>query len=97
MCVFLVDSMLVAEQLNGNYACRSEDLQDTYSKCVSILEDLTNRGQPWQIRHIYREYNATADALPGRGPPRNCSDRVGDGNQDRGRETIIILFAVQTS
>ena len=24
MCVFLVDSMLVAEQLNGNYACRSE-------------------------------------------------------------------------
>ena len=67
MCVFLVDSMLVAEQLNGNYACRSEDLQDTYSKCVSILEDLTNRGQPWQIRHIYREYNATADALAGQG------------------------------
>ena len=65
-CVFEVDSKLVAEQLNGNYACRSEDLQDTNSKCVSILKDLTNRGQ-WQIRHIYREYNATADALAGQG------------------------------
>ena len=66
-CVFEVDSKLVAEQLNGNYACRSEDLQGKYSECVSILQDLTNRGQPWQIRHIYREYNAVADALARQG------------------------------
>ena len=66
-CVFEVDSLLVAEQLNGNYACRSTDLQGTYSKCVEILKGLTARGQPWEIRHIYREYNATADALAGQG------------------------------
>ena len=66
-CVFEVDSLLVAEQLNGNYACRSTDLQGTYSKCVDILKSLTARGQPWEIRHIYREYNATADALAGQG------------------------------
>ena len=58
---------MVAKKLNGNYACRSEDLQGKYSECVSILQDRTNRGQPWQIRHVYRQYNAVADALAGKG------------------------------
>ena len=67
--IFEVDSLLIAEQLNGNYVCRSPDLQDTYSKCVEILNGV--RGQPWELRHIHREYNVTADALAGKGASRD--------------------------
>ena len=28
-----------------------------------MLKELTDRWQEWMIRHIYREYNCTADAL----------------------------------
>ena len=78
-CVFEVDPLLVAEQLNRNYACRSTDLQDTSSKCVDILRGLTASGQ----------HSSTANTMrrqmhwPGKGRLP-----AGVGNQAHGRARI---------
>jgi len=62
-CIFEVDSLVVANQLLGIYGCRNPDLIPAYRECCTLLGCLTQRGQPWVLRHIYREYNATADSL----------------------------------
>ena len=66
---FRVDSMLVAKQLNGEWACRNEQLQPLYEQCLSIIETLRKRVPPIHlvIEHIYREYNSGADSLANQG------------------------------
>ncbi len=64
---FEVDSMLVARQILvfgvGKFACRSGSLLLLFSQCVELGRSLESQGNSWKIRHIYREYNQTADAL----------------------------------
>ncbi len=64
--VFRVDSMLVANQLGGTWACRSTDLRPLYEKAVRLLQMLQqNRENAGEIRvqHVYREFNRDADGL----------------------------------
>ena len=65
MVVFEVDSMLLARHLAHHrpWACRSENLLQINIDCVRIGKDLSNSGVLWEIRHIYREFNQTADSL----------------------------------
>ena len=63
--LFEVDSMLVARQLAKfrPSACRSENLRELHAECVRLCVCLSANGIVWNVRHIYREYNQTADAL----------------------------------
>ena len=31
--------------------------------CIALGDVLTNAGISWKVRHVYREYNQTADSL----------------------------------
>ena len=65
--VFEVDSNILARQLQvfgiGKFACRSESLKRYFLQCVRLGWDMSGRGIAWRIRHIYREFNQTADSL----------------------------------
>ena len=63
--LFEVDSMLLAKQLAryGPWACRSENLLELHCECVRLGQDLDAAGVEWRVRHIYREFNQTADTL----------------------------------
>ena len=63
--VFEVDSMLVASQMAQYqpWACRADSLLELHSRCSDLGAALTIRGVRWSCRHIYREFNQTADAL----------------------------------
>ena len=65
--LFEVDSLLIARQIqvlgSGKFACRSEALAPRLAECIHVGKDLDARGVRWLVRHIYREYNQTADAL----------------------------------
>ena len=63
--LFEVDSMLLARQMSRfrPWACRSESLVQIHIECVKLSKFLENNGVNLDIRHIYREYNQTADAL----------------------------------
>ena len=62
---FQVDSLLVARQLQGCWACRSPDLIPLYEEALHLLTTL--RSDPLVedviVEHIYREFNVEADAL----------------------------------
>ena len=62
---FRVDSMLVAKQLQGQWACRSPDLVPLYEQCLVLLQGLRSSAHVSQVQveHIYREFNAYADSL----------------------------------
>ena len=62
--VFQVDSKLVAEQMarHGAWACRSPDLIPLRDACRDFGQVLTDALVIWEVRHIYRESNQTADA-----------------------------------
>ena len=62
---FRVDSMLVARQLQGCWACRAAHLQHLYMACLDLIGILRRRAGPEhvQVQHIYREYNGDADGL----------------------------------
>ena len=64
-CCFRVDSLLVARQLRGEWACRAPHLVPTYTRCLQLLERLRAHVAPNTVRvqHIYREYNGDADGL----------------------------------
>ena len=65
-CVmFEVDSMLLARQLAKfrPWACRSISLIEVHAECVRLGETMLARGTDWKIRHVYREFNQTSDAL----------------------------------
>ena len=67
--VFEVDSMLVARQLAKHqpWACRSTNLIPLHRRCVIICQSLSQHGVVWDVRHIYREFNQTADTLSNQG------------------------------
>ena len=57
--------MLVAMQLARYrpWACRSLDLVDLHAQCISFLEQMRAVGIDAYVRHIYREFNQSADSL----------------------------------
>ncbi len=63
--MFEVDSMLVAKQMCPimPWACRSENLLGLHSDCLRLADVFEQNGTSWGIRHIYREFNQTADTL----------------------------------
>ena len=63
--VFQVDSDIVARQMQRVNAsvCQSADLLQLHHDCVRLGHALDDRGVRWEVRHIYREYNQTADGL----------------------------------
>ncbi len=62
---FRVDSKLLAEQLNGRWACRCEHLRPLYEHGLSLLGRLRSTRDFGKVtlEHVYREFNAGADAL----------------------------------
>ena len=62
-CHFRVDSMLVARQLQGVWACRSHGLIPLYERALHLQRSIQERGCSVVIEHIYREFNAYADSL----------------------------------
>ena len=63
--VFEVDSMLLAMQMARRrpWACRSESLIGFHEVCIRLGEQLSRNNVDWLVRHVYREFNQTADAL----------------------------------
>ena len=62
---FRVDSLLVARQLQGLWRCRAVHLHAVYEACLDLLKELRSRhGHDCvKVEHVYREFNASADAL----------------------------------
>ena len=73
---FEVDSDLVAKQMNFRSGCKNSSLKGLFADCCAYGKQLTDMGVEWKVRHIYREFNQTADSLanaaiddePGNGP-----------------------------
>ena len=63
--VFQVDSDLVARQMARVDAsvCGCRDLLPLHRACVALGERLDEMGTSWEVRHVYREFNQTADML----------------------------------
>ena len=64
--VFRVDSMLVAKQLRGEWACRCPSLRPLYERAVELMQGLSRVRQnvsDVRIQHVYREFNRDADGL----------------------------------
>ena len=60
-----VDSYVVAKHMahRNAWACKTKTLKEHYITCRALGKELTDKGVKWEVRHIYREYNQTADAL----------------------------------
>ena len=69
--LFEVDTKVVARQVLrfcvGKYACKTESLKPLFLRCVGIGHRLDHAGVKWRIRHVYREFNQTADSLANEG------------------------------
>jgi len=69
--MFEVDSKLLARQVQafglGKFACRSFSLWPWWERCVRHGNRLEQAQCNWRIRHIYREFNQTADQLANEG------------------------------
>ena len=63
--VFQVDSLLVCRQMArfDAWACRSPDLVDLRDECRAMGAQLDRDGVRWEVQHIYREFNQSADSL----------------------------------
>jgi len=62
-----LDSLLVVRQINGAWRCLNPTLQGYWNDCHRLLDSARGQGCRISIDHIYREYNADADALANRG------------------------------
>ena len=62
--ILYVDSLLVAKQIAGQWACRAPHLMGFYEQALDLVELLRQdeRLERFEIKHVYREYNADADA-----------------------------------
>jgi ribonuclease HI len=58
---FQLDSLLVVNQINGIWACRSTCLEVYYSEAAGMIERMEAEGTRVIVEHIYREYNKLAD------------------------------------
>jgi phosphoribosylglycinamide formyltransferase-1 len=56
------DSELMVRQLNGEYKVKNEGLKELFGRAFELLDKFKS----WQISHIRREKNKTADALVNR-------------------------------
>lgn len=56
---FVGDSMLIVEQVGGNWKVKQEHLRPLHTKAKDALRDL----ERWSIRHVKRDDNARADEL----------------------------------
>ena len=65
-CCFQVDSMLVARQVRGEWACRDTNLQPLLAYVWSMMREMERAGKTIIVEHIYREFNTEADALANR-------------------------------
>ena len=63
--IFEVHSLIIAKQLARHlpWACRSENLIALHQQCVHVCDSLSALHISWDIRHIFREFNQTADTL----------------------------------
>ena len=63
--IFEVDCVILAKQLARHlpWACRSENLTALHQQCVHVCDSLSALHISWDIHHIYREFNQTADTL----------------------------------
>ena len=63
--VFEVDSFVVAKHMahRNAWACKTKALKEHYKTCRALGQKLTEKGVKWEVRHIYREFNQTADGL----------------------------------
>ena len=63
--ILRLDSLLVARQLNGIWACKAQHLRPMYEECLRILSLIRHSDdiQSMAIEHVYREFNAEADAM----------------------------------
>ena len=61
-----VDSLLVAQQVNYKWACRSPELRPLLEQVWQYLRQLPAHGESAIVEHIYREFNTEADALANR-------------------------------
>ena len=63
--VFEVDSFVVAKHMahRNAWACKTKALKEHYKTCRALGQELTEKGVKWEVRHIYREFNQTADGL----------------------------------
>ena len=65
--VIEVDSLLVSKQATAQWRCRNQDLQPYFDRCWTLIEAARQARKGIDIRHIYREFNADADALANKG------------------------------
>jgi ribonuclease HI len=56
---FVGDSMLIVEQVRGNWKVKQEHLRPLHTKATDALRDLGS----WSIRHVKRDENSRADEL----------------------------------
>jgi ribonuclease HI len=56
---FVGDSMLIVEQVRGNWKVKQEHLRPLHTKVRDALRDL----ESWSIRHVKRGENERADEL----------------------------------
>ena len=54
-----LDSLLVVQQVNGNYKVKSKNLKDLCNQCNDLIEKIDNV----EIYHVPREQNKRADEL----------------------------------
>lgn len=53
------DSMLVVNQIKGDWKCKNSKLQEYKKEALSLLSKLDK----FEIHHVYRRYNTRADEL----------------------------------
>ena len=63
--MFRVDSLLVARQLQGKWACKCAHLLPLYCRAIQLLDSIRRapHTQDAIVEHIYREFNSDADGL----------------------------------
>ena len=63
--ILRLDSMLVARQLAGQWACRAPTLVRLYEHGLQLVQSLRTHEhvRHFAIEHVYREFNSIADGL----------------------------------
>ena len=66
---FRFDSLLVARQLQGKWACRSPNLVPLYKRALHLLMTLRTKPAVYDVtvEHVYGEFNSDADGLANSG------------------------------